>query len=168
MQILCRTRKFLRTQALAFLTVAENCKNYLFAAFRTDDNQYRLGTALANSSPILHFHNRRVGCRTNAVPVSSSLPWIRTCEPTLIALRASISTPDELMLSRRPRMIRPFPCARFTGQQMGIRSETRASSYVPIGVVAAATSSISWLVQETLIVISIVSGSWLTFNREKS
>src|SRR5216684_5022137 len=107
---------------------------------------------MANSSPILNFQDRRVECRTYAVPTSSSLAWMRTWEPTAIGLGASTSTPDELMLSTRPWIIFlrvSSPCDTFTGQQMGMRSESLASP-VPIGFVAV-TSSFCKLVQERLI-----------------
>ena len=118
---------------------------------------------MANSSPILNLHNRRVECRTNAIPASSSLAWMRTCEPTPIGPSASTNTPDALMLSTRPRIILPLwslssPCDRFTGQQMGKRSETLASP-LPMGFVAAASSSCR-LVQERLIEIKNQNARW--------
>jgi hypothetical protein len=79
---------------------------------------------------------------------------MRTWDPTAIGLTASISAPDALILSTRPRIIlvrSSLPCDRFTGQQMGMRSETLPAR-VPIGIVAA-TSSFSGLVQERLIEI---------------
>jgi hypothetical protein len=82
---------------------------------------------------------------------------MRTWEPTAIGLRTSTSAPDALMLSTRPRIILllwslSLPCDRFTGQQIGMRSETLASP-VPIGFVAA-TSSFCGLVQARLIEIT--------------
>ena len=95
--------------------------------------------------------------RTYAMPTSSSLARMRTWEPTAIGFSASISAPDALMLSTRPRtslLLRSlsFPCDRFTGQQMGMRTKTLASP-VPIGFVAA-SSSFCGFVQARLIEIT--------------
>ena len=90
---------------------------------------------------------------------------MRTHEPMAIGLRVSTSIPDELMLSTRARVALSSPCARRTGQQMGMRSDTLPAR-VPIGIVAPA-SSICRLVQERLIQIPIVAGSRSPFNRAK-
>src|SRR5215471_7300114 len=91
-----------------------------------------------------YLHDCRVECRTNAVPVSSSLACMRTWEPTAMGFSASASAPDALMLSTRPRIILllgslSFPCDSFTGQQMRIRSATLVSP-VPSGFGVAAVS----------------------------